>query len=128
MSLRLHKYKWFISLVIMIITIVTFYLNYTVVVEAPLTSTNHFGFFLYGFVFSLIALLFMTFKTKVASMIFILGWFVSLAALFIELLNSLTNSQGTLGAALGFLTNMIFTIILAIFLEIVAHFFYKLKK
>lgn len=128
MSLRLHKYKWFISLGILIITIITLYFNYTVVVKAPLTTTNHFGFFLYGFVFSLIALIFMTFKTKLASIVFIIGWASSLILLYIELFRSLTNSHGTLGAALGFLSNIIFTMIFAITLEIIAQLFYKLKK
>jgi hypothetical protein len=128
MSLLLHKYKWFIALGIMIITIATFYLNYTLVVKAPLTTTNHFGFFLYGFVFSLIALLFMSFKARIGSIIFILGWVVSLISLYIELLKSLNNSQGTLGAALGFLSSMMITIILAIVLEVVTHLFHKIKK
>ncbi|MBS3991168.1 MAG: hypothetical protein KGZ51_03780 [Erysipelothrix sp.] len=128
MSLLLYKYRWFIAFGIMIITISTFYLNYTVVVKAPLTTTNHFGFFLYGFVFSLIALLFMSFKARIGSIVFIVGWVVSLVSLFIELLNSLNNSHGTLGAALGFLSNMMITIILAIVFEIVTHLVYKLKK
>ncbi len=128
MSLRLHKYKWFISLGILVITIATFYFNYTVVVKAPLTTTNHFGFFLYGFVFSLIALLFMTFKTKLASIVFIIGWASSLILLYFELVRSLTNSYGTLGAALGFLSNIIFTMIFAIILEIIVQLLHKLKK
>lgn len=128
MSLRLYKFKWFIALGIMIITIATFYFNYTIVVKAPLTTTNHFGFFLYGFVFSLISLLFMTLKTRLASMIFIIGWASSLVLLYIELLQSLSNSHGTLGAALGFLTNMMFAIIIAISLEVIIFFLSKLRK
>jgi uncharacterized PurR-regulated membrane protein YhhQ (DUF165 family) len=128
MSLQLYKVKWFIAIGIMIITIATFYFNYTIVVKAPLTFTNHFGFFLYGFVFSLIALLLMTFKTRIASIIFIIGWASSLVLLYIELFKSLSNSHGTLGAALGFLSNMIFSIILAIILEIIVFVLNKLKK
>lgn len=110
------------------ITLLSFYVNYVFIFQAPLVLENHLGFLLYSIVFSVIFFLYANFKAKVATGIFFVGWVMTLVNLYIDLLKARIETGGTVGAALGFLSNMILVFALSIILELFAQVISRITK
>lgn len=117
MQVNLKKHAVKISLAVFVITLAMFYINYVIIFKAPLTPTNHFGFFLYSFGFAVITFVYAHFKLTAGFTIFFFGWLFTLVQLYIDLLKARIETGGTVGAALGFIFNMAFVLIVSLIAE-----------
>lgn len=128
MNRFLYKHRLTICIAVFLMTWLTFYVNYVFIFPTPLRLENHFGFILYGFIFSVLTFLFILFKTKVASVLFLIGWGITLINLYIDLLTARIETGGSVGAALGFISNMILVIVLTILIELFVQVISKVRK
>lgn len=117
MQITLKKHAIKIAIAMFVITLAMFYVNYVIIFQAPLTPTNHFGFFLYSFGFALITFIYAHFRLTVGFTVFFFGWLFTLVQLYIDLLKARIETGGTAGAALGFIFNMAFVLIISIVAE-----------
>lgn len=81
---------------------------------------NHVGFVLYSFIFSLMIFIYSVFKAKIGSIDLFIGWVVTLINLYVDLLKARIETGGTLGTALGFISNMILVILFSLISEMMA--------
>lgn len=125
---KLFKQRFKLALGVFLITLLTFYVNYGLIFQAPLVFENHLGFFLYSFIFSGITFIFTQFKTRVASIVFLVGWAGALINLYLDLLRARIETGGTIGAALGLLTGMMLVLILSVSLELIAFVVSRFRK
>lgn len=128
MAQTFFKHRFKIASFVFVITLLSFYVNYVFIFQAPLVLENHLGFLLYSIVFSVFFFLYANFKAKVATGIFFVGWVMTLVNLYIDLLKARIETGGTVGAALGFLSNMILVFALSIILELFAQVISRITK
>ncbi|MBS3972581.1 MAG: hypothetical protein KGZ84_06180 [Erysipelotrichia bacterium] len=128
MAQTFFKHRFKIASFVFVITLLSFYVNYVFIFQTPLVLENHLGFLLYSFVFSVVFFLYANFKAKVATGIFFVGWVMTLVNLYIDLLKARIETGGTVGATLGFLSNMILVFALSIILELFAQVISRITK
>jgi uncharacterized PurR-regulated membrane protein YhhQ (DUF165 family) len=128
MTQKFFKHRFKLAVFVFVVTLLTFYINYVFIFQAPLTLENHFGFFLYSTIFSFTLFLYANFKTKVATGVFFVGWIFTLLNLYLDLLKARIETGGTVGATLGFLSNMMLIFALSLILELFAQVFARIIK
>lgn len=124
----LYNRRYIFSAIVFLITLSSFYINYVIVFQAPLKVVNHVGFVLYSFIFALMIFIYSVFKAKIGSIVLFIGWVVTLINLYVDLLKARIETGGTLGAALGFLTNMILVILFSLISEMMAFAYIKITQ
>lgn len=124
----LYNRRYIFSAIVFLITLSSFYINYVIVFKAPLKVANHVGFVLYSFIFALMIFIYSVFKAKIGSIVLFIGWVVTLINLYVDLLKARIETGGTLGAALGFLTNMILVILFSLISEMMAFAYIKITQ
>lgn len=124
----LYNRRYIFSAIVFLITLSSFYINYVIVFQAPLKVVNHVGFVLYSFIFALMIFIYSVFKAKIGSIVLFIGWVVTLINLYVDLLKARIETGGTLGAALGFLTNIILVILFSLISEMMAFAYIKITQ
>lgn len=124
----LYNRRYIFSAIVFLITLSSFYINYVIFFQAPLKVVNHVGSVLYSFIFALMIFIYSVFKAKIGSIVLFIGWVVTLINLYVDLLKARIETGGTLGAALGFLTNMILVILFSLISEMMAIAYIKITQ